>query len=128
MIDPGAVDRAEQALARLSANYLIWAEADAANLRAAIVELREHPVDATDVLWRMFRIAHDVKGQASTFGYPLITEIGRRLCALIKSIGSPTIAEIETLSRHVEAFAEVIARRLSGDGGADGRKILARLD
>lgn len=128
-LDPDALARAEAALAKLSENYLTWAEADVASLRAIIGEIREHPSEFSadtipDILWRLFRVAHDVKGQATTFGYPLVTEIGRRLCAVIEA-GTP---DIEMLSRHVEAIAEVIALRLTGDGGQTGQEILARLD
>lgn len=128
VIAPEALARAEQALAKLSSNYLIWAEADCASLRAALAELHDHPFDVSDVLWRMFRIAHDLKGQAATFGYPLITEIGRRLCAGIERSQTATPDEIVSLSCHIEAVAEVISRRLEGDGGVDGQEILARLD
>lgn len=128
LIDPDALARAEQALERLSGDYLTWVEADAASLRAALAELAAHPSDISDVLWRMFRIAHDVKGQATTFGYPLVTEIGRRLCHLIESRPQPQPDDIALLSRHVEALAEVITCRLTGDGGEAGRRILERLD
>lgn len=120
-LDPEALARAEAALAGLSHDYLTWAEADIASLRAGLAGLEGHPAEALD---RLYRIAHDMKGQASTFGYPLVTEIAQRLCRLIET-GQ---AAPDRLHLHVEALAEVVESRLTGDGGAAGRALIGRLE
>lgn len=113
-IDPVALARAEAALAALADNYLAWAEADVARLRAALDPFQP------DLL---FAIAHDVKGQAGTFGFPLITELANRLCRLLES--QPVDQDGAALL--VELMSEARSRRLDGDGGEDGRRLLARL-
>lgn len=125
--DPDALARAEAALSRLSDDYLSWAEADCAMLRTCVTEIHAHPSEATDGLWRMFRVAHDMKGQAATFGYPLVTEIALRLCRRIEATPEPDPAALAVIARHVDALAEVVAGRLAGDGGESGREILGRL-
>ncbi len=127
-IDPDALARAEAALARLASDYLSWAEADCAALRACLAEIAAHPADAADGLWRLFRIAHDMKGQAGTFNFPLITDVAGRLCRTIEAAPEPDAAGLARLGAHIEALAEIILDRLGGDGGDRGRKILARLE
>ncbi|MBC7907789.1 MAG: Hpt domain-containing protein [Rhodospirillaceae bacterium] len=125
-LDPEALARAEAALDSLSPHYLSWAEADMARLRAALAELSADP----SWLARLFTIAHDMKGQAATFGYPLVTTIGERLCRFIDEHPTPT-PDADALARMtalVEAMGEVLAQRMAGDGGAAGRALLARLD
>jgi HPt (histidine-containing phosphotransfer) domain-containing protein len=121
-LDPEALARAEAALNSLSSRYLSWAEADLAALRAALAEL------STDPSWlaRLFTIAHDMKGQAATFGYPLVTAIGERLCRYIDT--HPKESDPARIAAMVEAIAQVLTRRLEGDGGAAGRELLARLE
>ncbi|MGE5548354.1 MAG: Hpt domain-containing protein [Solirubrobacterales bacterium] len=126
-IDLEALERAEAALARLSDDYLTWAEADAARLCACLAETEGPAIADKDVLHRLFAIAHDMKGQAATFGYPLITTIAHRLCRLIDHRGAETLPRAR-VAAHVDAVSEVLARRLSGNGGAAGQAILARLD
>lgn len=123
-LDPEALANAEAALSDLSRDYLTWAEADIASLRACLTELEDHPAIATLHLDHLFRIAHDMKGQATTFGYPLVTEIAHRLSRLIET----GITDPAPLRRHVEALAEVIESRLSDDGGKAGAQVLERLE
>jgi chemotaxis protein histidine kinase CheA len=84
-IDQDAIDRAEQALKGLSANFDLWLKDEIKHLAAA----RDHVRGASDdelpqALDELFRAAHDLKGQADTFGYPLITRTCASLCQLIE--------------------------------------------
>lgn len=110
-----ALARAEAALARLSGNYLDWVAADLAAARDCL--------DRGD-LARMYTIVHDIKGQAGTFGYPLVSTIGARLCQMLHAPSPPRSG----LSRLLETMQTIITNRLNGDGGAQGRELLARLD
>lgn len=116
-LDPEALARAEAALNSLSSHYLSWAEADLASLRAALAEGSNA---------RLFTIAHDMKGQAATFGYPLVTTIGERLCRYLDA--HPEDADPAQLAVLVGAIAQVLTQRLEGDGGAAGLSLLAQLD
>ena len=127
-IDPEALERAEAALSKLSSQYLAWAEADAASLRACLAEVQQHPSEAAAALAHLAAIAHDMKGQAATFGYPLVTELARRVCGLLAGRSTLDPDTIALLSRHVDALSEVLTRRLGGNGGDAGAEILARLD
>ena len=114
-LSPESLARAEAALARLSSDYLDWVAADLATARACL--------DSGD-LSRLYTIVHDIKGQAGTFGYPLVSTIGARLCQMLHAPSPPRTG----LSRLLQAMQTVIADRLEGDGGAQGRELLARLD
>lgn len=124
-IDPQALARAEAALADLSHDYLTWAATDIAAMRACLAEVHDHPGDGKDGLARLHHIAHDMKGQAGTFGYPLVTEIGLRLCRLLQECAIPDLAVV---AAHVDALADVVEQRLAGDGGEAGRNLLGRLE
>ena len=115
-LDPESLARAEAALARLGTDYPRWIGADLAAARACL-DPAPDPI-------RLYRLVHDIKGQAGTFGYPLISAIAARLCAFLQA--EPPYRD--RVGRHLDAMAEVIARGLSGDGGEAGRELLSRLD
>lgn len=125
-LDPEALARAEAALARLADRYLDWAEADLARLEATLAALLAEPGLQAEHMAQLFLVAHDMKGQAATFGYPLVSELGNRLCRLIETRQSPTQSGWDDVAALVAAIGEVIRRRLAGDGGIDGQRLLQR--
>jgi len=118
-IDPASLARAEAALAALSSRYLEWAEADLHRLEACHATLQ---TGGAPLLAALHAIAHDMKGQAATFDYPLVGELAARLCRRTLTEGEPDSAAI---GRLVGALGEAIRLRLSGDGGDRGRRLLA---
>ncbi|HLO77621.1 MAG TPA: Hpt domain-containing protein [Magnetospirillum sp.] len=128
-VDPDALARAEAALAALSGDYLTWARADVSALEASLSSLRQtDPARRPEVLARSFAIAHDIKGQAATFGYPLLTRLGNAVCRLIDGGSAADAAQIGRLELLTAAMSEVVAGGLAGDGGERGRALAALLD
>lgn len=127
-LDSEALDRAEAALSALSAEYLRWVRADVEALAAALAALRRAgPGEWAQAAERVHVLAHNIKGQGGTFGYPLLTRLGQALCALLQggpAGGEVVLARMDALSA---AMAEIVARHLSGDGGAHGRALLNSL-
>jgi len=129
-VDPEALKRAEAALAALEHRYIEWAEADCARLAAAWAAWSSDPDYDGAGLRRLFAVAHDMKGQAATFGYPLVGELGNRLCRLAEAgaDGGLDPDQRARLAALIGAIGRVVRERLSGDGGADGAALLAGID
>lgn len=127
-IDPAALARAEAALAALGGDYLTWAANDIDRLRAAVAALRRagpgSPEQRSDAARQVFAIAHDVKGQAATFGYPLLSRFGAALCRLTANGEAACATRAEAL---VAAMGLVLHGHLTEDGGEAGRALVARL-
>src|SRR5579872_5657847 len=77
------VARAEAALTELSGEFGAWMQSECERLEASRQDVRQLGFTAKthDAL---FRAAHDIKGEASTFGYPAIAGIAESLCRLIE--------------------------------------------
>ncbi|CAA7626299.1 Hpt domain-containing protein [Magnetospirillum sp. SS-4] len=125
VLDPAALARAEAALADLSGRYLEWAEADLVRMEACLREIMDRPEDRPELLGRLFAVAHDMKGQGATFDYPLVSHLGNRLCRLVEGSPSPSPESLDRIARLVAALGKVVRGRLSGDGGDEGRRLLA---
>jgi len=129
-LDPEALKRAEAALAAISHRYIEWAEADCARLDAAWTACESGPDRDDRALRHLFQIAHDMKGQAATFDYPLVSALGNRLCREIEAALADGVdpARQSRLAALVAAIGRVVRDRLSGEGGAEGAALLAAID
>ena len=72
-------------------------------------------------------IAHDIKGQGGSFGYPLVTMIGDSLSTLLKHERLLTDPGLELLSEHVTALGTILDKAIEGDGGDLGGSYVRRL-
>jgi Hpt domain len=82
--DDDPVARAEAALEQLSKDFVAWMQAECERLEAARQEvIRQGFTEQTHA--ELFRAAHDIKGEAATFGYPAVVGAagGARHCARI---------------------------------------------
>lgn len=127
-LDAEALARAEDALAALAGNYLQWAERDLASLREILAAAWPlSPAARGEVGGRLFSVAHDLKGQAATFGYPLLTRLGNAVCRLLETQPLPDDAGLAAVETLVTAMAEVVSLDLHDDGGPAGRDLVHRL-
>ena len=100
------VARAEAALAQLSSEFSDWMHSECERLEAARLDIKslgftEKTHDA------LFRAAHDIRGEASTFGYPLVAGVAESLCRLIEHTPEMTRIPIALVDQHVDAVRAI---------------------
>ncbi len=76
----------------------------------------------------IYGIAHNLKGQGTSFGYPLITRIGQSLCQLTRRERDFSDADLGIMQGHLDAIRLILAKDIKGDGGEIGDKLSARLE
>ena len=72
-------------------------------------------------------LAHELRGQGGTFGYPIITQVGEML---YKTTQSPCPTEdraVKVIKAHVDTMRSVFRDKVNGDGGDIGVKLLKDL-
>jgi hypothetical protein len=130
--------RAEAAVADLAKSYVTWASADVekcfehlATARAAHLSA-QLPAGAVDdrmiALQALYAVSHNIKGQGSSFGFPLMTRLGDSLCRLTRAKRAYPDAELNVVQSHLEAMRLVLTQNIRGDGGALGDKLGERLE
>ncbi len=127
-VNPEVLERAEAVIASLSENYLEWVEEDLKKLDAEMAKLKAEPDKGREFLDRIFQISHDIKGQGGSFGYRMMTIIGDQLCRLVEKMDEAGPSEIKVIDLHIDALKMVIAKRMEGDGGAEGEALFSGLD
>lgn len=120
-----AVDRAIAAKADV---FLENARDDLGAMRIALHEAVTVTEKRAEGLERVFTIAHDLKGQGSSFGYPLITKIGGLLCQFLRARRGHDAQGLRIAAAHIEALAIVLEHRIAGEGGQLGASVVERLE
>lgn len=119
---------AQAAVAELADQYIGWVKEDMVRLEAAIAPITDSAGSADAVRLRaVYDVAHDIKGQGSTFGYPLVTEIANLLCRYTEAATKKAKTDRSVIDAHVTALHTVINNRVQGDAGELGREILEAL-
>lgn len=120
---------AMEAMADLAAKFPAWASGDVQKMKQFLGEANGiFKQERTDLIrQKIYPKAHDLKGQGTTFGYPLITDIASHMCKLITSKTSFSADDLTILRGDVQMMETVLWKKLKGDGGAKGAQILEKL-
>ena len=108
------VARAEKALASLSGEFKNWMIVETDRLSAAHAAIRK--VGFTDATCEeLFRAAHDIKGDAATFGYPSAGAAAESLCRIIEH--APDLAQVpsDLIAHHINAIQAIVRERTKLD-------------
>ena len=108
--------------------YLQGVRADLAALDALLADLSQERRAWPEILEGLQRVTHNVKGQGSSFGYPLMTEIGGSLHNLLRQAPDrPSPAVVRVIETHVTCLQRVIAEEIDGEPGPQGQRLVERL-
>lgn len=128
-ISPDALEAAQKALSKMAEDYPDWVSGLIVKLQEQHGRCVDTPEKRHEFFEEINRIAHDMKGQGGTFGYPLITSFSDSLYGFtIKRPGEITDNQIELVKSHVDAMRAVIRGRVAGDGGEMGEKLTESLN
>lgn len=127
-ISPDALEAAEKALEKMSEDYPDWVSGLIVKLQEQHGRCVDSPEKRRECLEAINHIAHDMKGQGGTFGYPLITTIADSLYGFSYSRDEVTDNQVELVKAHLDAMRAVIRGRVSGSGGEIGEKLIEGLN
>lgn len=104
--DDDPIARAEAALIELSSEFAAWMQSECDRLEAARQDVMLHGFTehAHAVL---FRAAHDIKGEAATFGYPAAAGIAESLCRLLEHTPDIGRVPMTLIDQHVDAVRAI---------------------
>ena len=85
-------------------------------------------IDITRAKWipyfkKINALAHDLKGQGGTFGYPLITTFADSLFQFTDAGARQTDNYVQIVQAHIDSIRAVVAGEIRGDGGQTGREL-----
>jgi hypothetical protein len=72
--------------------------------------------------------AHEIRGEAGTFGYELVSDIGKLLCELLSPMDDVGANEQLAINAHLNAMQTVVSQRIKGTGPEVAKQIVEGLD
>lgn len=102
-----AVARAEAALASLAGEFRSWMTVECERLAAAYATIERNGF-SRETVDELFRAAHDIKGGAATFGYPVAADTAKSLCRIIEHAPDLTQVPDQLIGHHVGAIVAFV--------------------
>lgn len=122
---PGEEDpvvRAEKALSELSPEFSSWMDSECERLDRARRSVGNTGFTRANKE-ALFHAAHDIKGEAATFGYPAVASAANSLCRLIEHTPDVTRIPFELVDQHVDAVRAIYREYAR----SDAKELAARL-
>ena len=124
--DMAAIQRAEEAMAALESEFGDWIATDV----MALTDARQRYSEKPDASARnaLLRAAHDIKGQAPTFNYPLIARVAGSLSRMIGELPPDAAIPLHLVDAHVNAIMVIHKSRLQDSADKTAQALCVELD
>lgn len=126
-MDPKLLKKAEAVVAKMERDFPIWAGQYLEEIRELLDDAKAHPDTTKEEAERIFTLIMDLKGQAGSYGFMMMTEVGDLLKRYTEPLDRIDTRNAEVIEAHLEALDVVLRERTKGDGGEIGRQIVANL-
>jgi chemotaxis protein histidine kinase CheA len=125
-VDMAAMKRAEAAMDDLKGEFSDWIASDVAALTTARAGYAQKP----DAVSRaaLLRAAHDIKGQAPTFNFPLIARVAGSLSRMIGELPDDAALPLSLIDAHVTAIQVIHKQGLKDTNDKTAQALCAELD
>jgi HPt (histidine-containing phosphotransfer) domain-containing protein len=121
-----AIARAEAALADLANEFSSWMDTEVERLDQARHKVRKSGLAGAQKD-ELFRAAHDIKGEAETFGFPHAGLVAESLCRLIEHTPDMKRVPLALIDQHVDAVRAIIREIEIKDAEKTASKLVAKL-
>jgi CheY-like chemotaxis protein len=119
---------AEEQLERSVANFADWAR----DYLKQLSKLCENALSNAEGRVKVFEdinlLAHELRGQGGTFGYPLISQFGTSLYSSTRQGCGKEDKDVEVVKAHIDSMRAVLREQVTGDGGEIGQALLSGLE
>lgn len=120
------VARAEKALAGLSGEFSGWMHVECDRLSKAHASIQRDGVNAEN-REELFRAAHDIKGDAATFGFPTAAAAAESLCRIIEHAPDLAAVPSDLIAHHINAIQAIIRENASIDATGVANELSRKL-
>lgn len=122
-LDAEKLKKARDAVAALAQDYLPRLLEESRRLAARWKETAGDQASLDDLQL----LAHDIKGQGTTFGYPLATAVAAALCKLFTREVLAHPKARDAVDAHIAALVAIASEPIAGDGGTIGAALIEGL-
>ncbi|WP_417454963.1 hypothetical protein [Kiloniella sp.] len=121
------VEKAERALSNMEDDYEILVSEEVARISKFLQIAKKDPTKAADCVKEIHTVSHNIKGQAATFSYPLLTMAAKSLCHFIQENASAA-ERLDLIEVHVNTMRVIISQKIKGNGCEEDQGLITALE
>ncbi|WP_237153743.1 Hpt domain-containing protein [Oryzibacter oryziterrae] len=121
------VKRAETALQILSTHFDDWMKDEIEVMSETHKAWLAVGLRAGTEKQTFFRAVHDVKGQATTLGFPLASQVAGSLCNILERVDETKPQPAELIAQHVDAVRAIFREKAKDENDRIGSQLSAAL-
>jgi len=126
-MDPALIEKAESIIKEMEDDFPVWADEYLEGMREALDGAIADSTVTEEQIQRIFTLVMDLKGQAGSFGYQMLTELGDLLKKYTEDLAQVDGRSAQIIVAHIDAMQAALRQRIKGDGGDVGRQIVTDL-
>lgn len=121
------VARAEAAISILSTQFDDWMAKEIEDIGRTLSEWERKDYADGDTRESFFRAVHDLKGQATTLGFPLATKVAASLTALLEGVPDRDKLPVPMIGQHVAAIRAIYREKAKDEEDRIGAELASTL-
>jgi glycine cleavage system protein P-like pyridoxal-binding family len=121
------VKRAEAALKILSSHFDDWMIDEIRMMHEARDAWRAAGYATGEARDTFYRSVHDIKGQSTTLGFPLATQVAASLCALVERVEKRELVPLALIDKHVDALRAIVREKAKDEDDRVGAELVDAL-
>lgn len=121
-----ALRRAEDVVTKVAGEFEGILAEELSDLDVLMTEYKADP--NPDTLNRLFRRVHNLRGQGTTLGFPLITRIGTSFCGYVIERDQSKPINQDLIEKHLQALHIVLKEKRANEGDTVALKVAEALE
>ncbi|MBP5856013.1 response regulator [Marivibrio halodurans] len=127
-IDAQRLMTIQKVIEQRAESFLDWTKESVARLDLELdMAVKRRPGERRVPFNRINQIAHELRGQGTTFGYPLISAIAKNIEEATARDFDRSDATLAIIRMQAKGLKQVVRSRLTGDGGTEGQELMRTL-
>ncbi len=126
-LDKSAIAAAEAALEDLSDQFGNWLAEEVQKLEEVYADIKASGTTEENMK-QLYNRCHDLKGQGTTYGYPLITRIAGSICKLLDEPDGRTNAPRLLVDAHLDAIRAIVRGQIKSENHPVGVALASELE
>lgn len=126
-LDRDAIAAAEAALYELSDQFGEWLAEEVQKLEEVYAEIKTGGATEENMK-QLYNRCHDLKGQGSTYGFPLITRIAGSVCKLLDEPDGRSNAPRVLVGAHLDAIRAIVRGQIKSESHPVGVALASELE
>ena len=125
---PSSLNEEQEALDDLTRLFPNMACGEVQNIKETLIDARTlYEPQRTNKVYELLPLLDRLKKQGTLFGYPLVTDVISHLEKIIQKRKDYSETDFTMMHNDVLLLQQILWKKIKGDGGEKGRKILNQL-